>query len=113
MSVNEGSHPDNESQCRGCGGWFDDQTLTRCACESLLCDSCHSPRPAFSPETPTRREMPTREQEIVDAFDAGFTHAGRPSDTEAYNLGFEQGLAHGEAIGRALASRDATRSQEK
>lgn len=39
MSVNEG-RSDNDSQCSGCGEWFADQVLTRCACESLLCERC-------------------------------------------------------------------------
>lgn len=41
MSVNEGAHPDNQSECQGCFEWFDDQCLMRCEPdEQPLCRSC-------------------------------------------------------------------------
>ena len=54
MSVNEGSHPDNDSQCKGCDEWFADQVLTRCKCESLLCPSCLKETCVPPPVPPTQ-----------------------------------------------------------
>lgn len=39
MGVNEGPHPDNKSECEGCGAWVDDQTLQSVE-DELLCAEC-------------------------------------------------------------------------
>lgn len=40
MSVNEGAHLDNESQCAGpCGRWLDDQVLTQIG-DDVYCSEC-------------------------------------------------------------------------
>ena len=45
MGVNEGTHPDSDSQCKNCLEWFFDGDLIRCdECEELHCEGCHQDR---------------------------------------------------------------------